>query len=134
MKWSIWITWWIIFYIKYPRLVWIYIKKAWGKTVNPSVKIYTNKIQNRITFKTKTGNQLKLSTPETKELLESTRSKITKKKNGEKVPYLKITEVVLIHYNVVNNKYQQNSRVLYTFVLNKSFGQLLAVSHENFIF
>ena len=48
--------------------------------------------------------------------------------------YLEITEVVLIHYNVVNNSYQQNSRVLYTFVPNKSFGQLLDILHENFIF
>ena len=57
-------------------------------------------------------------------LLGKTKSKITKDKNGEEVPYLKITEVALIHCNVVNNSYQNNSRVLYTSVLNKSFGQL----------
>ena len=57
-------------------------------------------------------------------LLGSTKSKITKDKNGENIPYLEITEVVLIHCNVVNNSYQQNSRVLYTFVSNKSFSQL----------
>ena len=67
-------------------------------------------------------------------LLESTKSKITKDKNGENVPYSEITEVVLIQSNVVNNSYQQNSRVLYTFVPNKSFGQLLDASPENFIF
>ena len=54
--------------------------------------------------------------------------------NGENVPYLEITEVVLVHWNIVNNNYQQNSRVLYTFVPNKSFGQLLEFSPENFIF
>ena len=59
---------------------------------------------------------------------------ITKDENGENVPYLEITEVVLIHCNVVNNSYQQNSRVLYTFVPNKSFGQLLDISPENFIY
>ena len=48
------------------------------------------------------------------------------------VPYLEITEVVLIHFNVVNNSYQQNSRVLYTFVPNKSFDQLLDISPKNF--
>ena len=53
-------------------------------------------------------------------LLGSTKSKIAKKENGENVPYLEITEVVLVHCNIVNN-YQQYSRVLYTFVLNKSF-------------
>ena len=55
-------------------------------------------------------------------LLESTKSKITKDKN---VPHLEITEVVLIHCNTINNNYQQNLRVLYIFVPNKSFGQLL---------
>ena len=66
-------------------------------------------------------------------LLGSTKSKITKYKNGENVSYLEITELVLIHCNVVNNSYLQNSRVLYTFVPNKSFGQLLDISPKNFI-
>ena len=67
-------------------------------------------------------------------LLGSTISKITKDGNGENIPYLEITEAVLIHFNVVNNSYQQNPRVLYTFVSNKLFGQLLDISPENFIF
>ena len=67
-------------------------------------------------------------------LLGSSKSKKTKDKNGENISYLESTEVVLIHCNVVNNSYQQNSRVFYTFVLNKSFGQLLDISPENFIF
>ena len=66
-------------------------------------------------------------------LLGSTKSKITKYKNGENVSYLEITELVLIHCNVVNNSYLQNSRILYTFVPNKSFGQLLDISPKNFI-
>ena len=94
------------------------------KTVNLSIRIYTNKIENRITFKIKRGYYLELLTPETVKLRASTKSKISKDKNNEIVPYLKITEVVLIHCNVVNNSYQQNSRVLYTFVSNKSFSQL----------
>ena len=48
------------------------------------------------------------------ELLGSTKSKITKNKNGEDVPQLEITELVLIHCNIVNSNYQQDSRVLYT--------------------
>ena len=60
-------------------------------------------------------------------LLESTKSKITKDKNGEIVLNLKITEVVLIHFNIINNDYQQDSRVLYIFVPNKAFGQLLDI-------
>ena len=67
-------------------------------------------------------------------LLGSTKSKITKDKNGENVLYLEITEEVLIHCNVVNNSYQQNSRVLYTFAPNNSLGQSLDISPENFIF
>ena len=60
-------------------------------------------------------------------LLGSTKNKITKDKNSENVPHLEITEVVLVHCNVVNNDYQQDSRVLYTFVLNKPFGSLLEI-------
>ena len=108
------------------------LNKHREKTVNPSIRISINKIENRITLKIKTGYFLELLTPETMKLLESTKSKITKDKNGENVPYSEITEVVLIQSNVVNNSYQQNSRVLYTFVPNKSFGQLLDASPENF--
>ena len=55
--------------------------------------------------------------------LGSNNSKISKDKNDENVPHLRITEVVLIQCNVVNNDYQQDWRVLYTFVPNKAFGQ-----------
>ena len=67
-------------------------------------------------------------------LLRSTKSKITKDKNGENVPYLEIVELVLIHCNLVDNNYQQNSRILYTFVPNKPFGSLLEISPPNHIF
>ena len=67
-------------------------------------------------------------------LLGSTKNKITKDKNRENVPHLEITEVVLVHCNMVNNDYQQDSRVLYTFVPNQSFGSLLDISPSNHIF
>ena len=67
-------------------------------------------------------------------LLGSTESKITRDENCENVPYLEITEVLLIYYNIVNNNYQQNSKVLYTFVPNKPFGQLLDISPKKFLF
>ena len=67
-------------------------------------------------------------------LVGSAKSKINKDKHGENVPHLQITEVVLIHCNSFSNDYQQDSRVLYPFVPNKSFGQLLDISLENFIF
>ena len=67
-------------------------------------------------------------------LLGSTKSNTTKNVNGENMLNLEIAEVVLVNRNIVNNNYQQNSRVLYTFIPNKSFGQLLDISPNNFIF
>ena len=67
-------------------------------------------------------------------LLGSTENKITRDKNGENVLHLEITEVVLVHCDIVNNDYQQDSRVLYTFVPNKPFGSLLEISPTNHIF
>ena len=67
-------------------------------------------------------------------LIGSTKNKTTKDKKGENVPHHEITEVVLVHCNIVNNDYQQDSRVLYTFVPNKSFGSLLEISPINHIF
>ena len=67
-------------------------------------------------------------------LLGSTKNKITKDKNGENVLHLEITKVTLVHCNIVNNDYQQASRVLYAFVPNKPFGSLLEISPTNYIF
>ena len=112
-----------------------YILKKHGENIdNLSVRIYVNKIESRIKFKLKTGNYLELLTPETMKLLGSTENKITKDKNGENVPHLEITEVVLVHCNIVNNDYQQDSRVLYMFVPNKPFGSLLQISPTNHVF
>ena len=96
--------------------------------------IYVNKIENKITSKIKTGYYLELLTPGTMKLLGSTKSKVNKDEKAENAPYLEITVVVLIHFNIVNNDYQQDSRVLYTFVPNKSFRQLLDISPKKFIF
>ena len=84
-------------------------KKHGENTDKPSIQTYVNKIENRITFKIKNGYCLELLTKETMKLLGSTESKITKNKNGENVPHLEITEVVLVHCNMVNNDYQQDS-------------------------
>ena len=67
-------------------------------------------------------------------LLGSAENKITKDKNGENVPHLEITEVVLVHCNIVNNDCQQDSRVLYTFIPNKPFGSRFEISPTNHIF
>ena len=77
----------------------------------PSIQIYVNKIENRITFKIKNGYSLELLTSETMKLLGSTGNKITKDKNGENVPHLEIKKVVLVQCDIVSNDYQQYSRV-----------------------
>ena len=81
-----------------------------------------------------TGYDLEPLMSETMKLLGSTKSKITVNKNGENVPHLLLTELVLVHCHFVNNDYQQDSRVLYIFVPKKSFGELLDISPKNFIF
>ena len=112
-----------------------YILKKHSESVdNPSIRIYVNKTENRIAFKIKNGYYLELLTPETMKLLGSTNSKITKDKNGENVPQLEVVELVLVHCNLVNNDYQQDSRILFTFVPNKTFGSLLEISPTNQVF
>ena len=96
--------------------------------------MYINRIENRITFKIKNGYYLELLTPETMKLLGSTERKITKDKNGENVPHLEVVELVLVHCNLVNNDYQQDSTILYNFVPNKTFGGLLEISPTNQVF
>ena len=111
------------------------ILKKHGEDIdNPLVQIYINKTENRVTFKIKNGYSLELLTPETIKLLGSTKNKIIKDENGKNVPHLEITEVILVHCNIVNNDYQQDSTVLYTFVQNKPFGSLLEISVTNHIF
>ena len=87
-------------------------------------------MKKRITFKIKAGYYLELLRPETMKLLGTTENKIT----GENMPHFETTEVVLVHFNIVNNNYQQDSRVLYTLVPNKSFGSLLKISPKNHTF
>ena len=112
-----------------------YILKKHSESVdNPPIRISVNGTQNIITFKIKSGYYLELLTPETMKLYGSTESKITKNKNGENVPHLEVVKLVLVHCNLVNNDYQQDSRILYTFVSNKAFGSLLEISPTNQVF
>ena len=111
------------------------LKKKHGEDIDKtSIQIYVNKIEKMVTFKIKNGYSLELLTLETMKLLGSTKNKITKDKNGENIPHLEITEVMLVHCNIVNNDYQQDSSVLNTFVPNKLFGRLLEISPTNHIF
>ena len=108
------------------------LKKHVENIDKPSVKIYVIKIEKKLHLKLKNGYSLELLTSETMKLLWSTENKITKNKNGENMPHLGITEVVLVQCNIVNNDYQQDSRVL--LVPNKPFGSLLEISLVNYIF
>ena len=76
---------------------------------NPPIKIYSNKIENRIVFKIKNGYKLESLTPETMELLGSTKKVVDKDENREYVPKLESVEVVLVHFNLVKNDYQYAS-------------------------
>ena len=104
------------------------IKNHESLTENPPVQIYPNKIKSRIVFKIKTGYKLELLTPETMKLLGSTKKDVGKDENGETVPKLESVEVVLVHCNLVKNDYQHTSKVLFSFVPNKQFGQLINIS------
>ena len=104
------------------------IKKHETIADNPPIKIYVSKIKNRIVFKIKTGCKLELLTKETMQLLGSSKKDIDKNKDGEIVPRLETAEVVLVHCNLVNNSYQQASKVLFTFLPNKQFGQLITIT------
>ena len=123
-----------LFCIRYSRLFWVYFKKNGEDIDKPSIQIYVNKIENRVKFKIKNRYSLEFLTPETIKLLGSTKNKIIQDENGENVPHLEITEVVLVHCNIVNNDYQQDLRLLYTFVPNKPFGSLVDISPTNHIF
>ena len=95
---------------------------------------YISTKSNRVTFKIKTGNYLEILALENMKILGSTKIKITKDKNGENVPQLELTEVILVNCNIFNNQYQQDSKVLRTVVTNKSFGQLLNISPSSRIY
>ena len=104
------------------------IKKHETIADTPPAQIYVNKIKNRIVFKVKTGYKLELLTEETMQLLGSSKKVIDKNKDGEIVPRLEAVEVVLVHCNLVNNNYQQASKVLFNFVPNKQLGQLITIT------
>ena len=104
------------------------IKKHETLTENLPVQIYPNKIKNRIVLKIKTVYKLELVTPETMKLLGTTKKDVDKDENGEHLSKLESVEVALVHCNLVKNDYQHTSKVLFTFLPNKQFGQLINIS------
>ena len=110
------------------------IKKHETITNTAPILIYANKINNRIVFKIKSGYKLELLSKEKMKLLGSTSNIIDVDKDSENLSRLENVEVVLVHCNLVNNSYQQTSRVLFTFVPNKQYGQLISISPYTLIF
>ena len=104
------------------------IKKQETLTENPPIEIYPNKIKNRIVFKIKARYKLELLSPETMKLLGRTIKDVDQNKNEEDVPKLESVEVVLVHCNLVNNNYQQASKLLFIFVPNKQLVKLINIA------
>ena len=109
------------------------IKKHETIAETSPIIIYANTITNRVVFKIKTGYKLELLSKETIKLLRSTKDTIDTRFSNL-VPRLENVEVVLVHCNLVNNSYQQASRVLFTFVPNKQYGQLISISPHSLVF
>ena len=101
---------------------------------NAPILTYTNTINNRTVFKIKSGYKLELLSKETIKLLGSSKDAINADKNSENVPKLENVEVILVHCNLVNNAYQQHSRVLFTFVPTKQYGELISISPHSLVF
>ena len=110
------------------------IKKHETIGENAPILIYANTINNGMVFKIKSRYNLELLSKETMKLLGSTKDIIDSDKNNQNVPRLENVEVVLVHCNLVNNSHQQASRVLFTFVPTKQYGQLISISSHSLFF
>ena len=133
MEWWVWISRWFLFSVRYSRLYRIYHEKHKTLPINPLIYVYINRIY-RLVFKTKDGYTIELQTPERKKLFSSTKKLIDKTKNRENVTSLEVAEVVLVQRNLVDDKYQQKFKVLYTFTSNKSYVYLLIEEPRNLVF
>ena len=112
-----------------------YVIKKYETIIDTApIFIYANNINNRIVFKIKTGYKLELLSEETMKLLGSTSNIIDTDKNSENVPRLENVELVLVHCNLLNNTYQQASKVLFTFLPDKQYGLLISILPHSLVF
>ena len=86
-------------------------------TDSSPIRMHVNKMENRVTFKTKTAHYLDLLS--TLALYENTKKKTTKDKNGEHVALLEVTEVILVQHNNVNNNYQQDTNKIFVSICSQ---------------
>ena len=110
------------------------IKNHETLTKNSPIRVYINRINNRLVFQIKDGYKLKLQTSEIMKLFGSSKKLIGKTKTREKLPSLEVVEVVLVQCNLVDNPYQQNSEVSCTFTPNKSYAYWLNVEPSNLVY
>ena len=110
------------------------IKKHQTIGENAPILIYANTINNRIVFKIKSGYKLELLSKQTMKLLGSTKDITDADKNSENVPKLENVEAFLVYCKLVNNAYQQHSKVLFIFVPTKQYGQLISISPHSLVF
>ena len=118
--------WWIIFISDIQDYFEFIIKKHENFSENPPIQIYPNKIKNSILFKIRM--QIGTVISRNNETIREYKKDIDKDRDREDVPKLESVEVVLVHCSLVNNSYQQASKVLFTFVPTKRFGQLITIS------
>ena len=109
------------------------IRKHGTLAENLPIQIFSNKIKTSIAWEVQTGYKLELLSPETMKLLGTTKKDVDEDKDGEDVPKLESVEVMLAHCSLVNNNYQQASKLSFTFVSNKQFGQLIKISPHSLI-
>ena len=111
-----------------------YIVQKHTKDHEKDIEIFANRVKNRVSFKLGAGVSLELRTPETQKLLGVSEKVVKGEVNGDLVPQLETVQTVLVHCNLVDNEYQQDSNILYSFVPDKSFGGILSVHPTEFIF
>ena len=110
-----------------------FIVKKHTKDHDKDIEIYANKVKNRVAFKLGAGVSLEFMSPETQKFLGFSVNKVTGTGNGDKVPQLETVQTVLVHCNLVDNDYQRDSMILYSFVPDKSFGNILSIQPSDFI-
>ena len=110
------------------------IKKNETVTKISSIRVYINRINNGLVLKVKDVYKLELQTAEIMKLFANKKILLAKVKIGENVSSLEVAEVVLVQCNLVDNQYQQNSKVLCTFTPNKFYTYLLNVEPSNIVF
>ena len=118
----------VLFNFWHSRLLWIYLQITWNFSWKFSHTTLSKYNEKQNCFQIKNRLQTGIVISRNNKTIREYKKYVDKDKGGEDVPKLESDEVVLVHCNLVNNSYQQASKVLFTFVPNKQFGQLITIS------